>query len=95
LISIENIDLIQSRGDENDKRAYSGCVMHLSEHNCEQVPALVILTMNTFQRFLTDSDPLLRARALMGVSSIFQEEVLPAVIAAMNQPVGDLDRLRT
>ena len=58
-------------------------------HYAEQDPETAILSINTFQRSLSDSDPLVRASAIKVMSSIRSKEILPAVQSAVNQVIGD------
>ncbi|OHS98534.1 Adaptin N terminal region family protein [Tritrichomonas foetus] len=58
-------------------------------HYAEEDPDTAILSINTFQRSLSDSDPLVRASALKVMSSIRSKEILPAIQSAVNQVIGD------
>lgn len=58
-------------------------------HYAEDAPESIVLSVNTFQRSLTDSDPLTRALAMKVMSSIRSREVFPAVSDAIQQVVGD------
>ncbi|KAK8861043.1 hypothetical protein M9Y10_012735 [Tritrichomonas musculus] len=58
-------------------------------HYAEEDPETAILSINTFQRSLSDSDPLVRASALKVMSSIRSKEILPAIQSAVNQVIGD------
>ena len=58
-------------------------------HYAEEEPETIILSVNSFQRSLTDSDPLVRASAVRVLSSIRNKEVLPVVADAVNQVIGD------
>ncbi|EAY07231.1 Adaptin N terminal region family protein [Trichomonas vaginalis G3] len=49
----------------------------------------IVLAVNTFQRSLTDSDPLMRALAIKVMSSIRSRETIPAVRDAIIQVSGD------
>jgi len=58
-------------------------------HYADEALDTVVLSINTFQRSLTDYDPLLRALAVKVMSSIRSREILPAVQDAINQVIGD------
>ena len=54
-------------------------------HYAEESPETAILSINTFQRSLTDSDPIIRALAIKVMSSIRSKEILPAIQNAISQ----------
>lgn len=58
-------------------------------HYADEAPEEVILSVNTFQRCLTDSDPICRALAVKVMSSIRSREVLPHIQEAVTQVIGD------
>lgn len=58
-------------------------------HYADEAPEEVILSVNTFQRCLTDSDPICRALAVKVMSSIRSREVLPHIQEAVSQVIGD------
>lgn len=58
-------------------------------HYAEENPETAILSLNTFQKSLTDSDPIVRASALRVMSSIRSKESLPSVRAAVKQVIND------
>jgi AP-3 complex subunit beta len=58
-------------------------------HYADDALDSIVLAVNTFQRSLTDSDPLCRALAIKVMSSIRSREVLPAVKDAVQQVAGD------
>ena len=58
-------------------------------HYADESLDTVVLSINTFQRALTDSDPILRALAIKVMSSISTREILPAINEAINQVIGD------
>lgn len=58
-------------------------------HYAEESPETAILSINTFQRSLTDSDPIIRALAIKVMSSIRSKEILPAIQNAISQVIGD------
>lgn len=58
-------------------------------HYAEEAPDAAILSVNTFQRSLTDVDPLVRASALRVLSSIKNESVLPIVHDAVKEAIND------
>ena len=58
-------------------------------HYADDALDSIVLAVNTFQRSLTDSDPLCRALAIKVMSSIRSREVLPAVKDAIQQVAGD------
>ena len=58
-------------------------------HYADDALDSIVLSVNTFQRSLTDSDPFCRALAIKVMSSIRSREVLPAVKDAIIQVSGD------
>jgi AP-3 complex subunit beta len=58
-------------------------------HYADEANDTIVLSVNTYQRALTDSDPMCRALAVKVMSSIRSREVLPAVVEAINQVIGD------
>jgi len=58
-------------------------------HYADEAPESIVLSINTFQRSLTDSDPLCRALAIKVMSSIRSREVLPAIQDSVIQVIGD------
>lgn len=58
-------------------------------HYADEANETIMLSINTFQKSLTDSDPLCRALALKVLSSIKAREILPAIQDAVNQVIGD------
>ncbi|KAH0788093.1 Adaptin N terminal region family protein [Histomonas meleagridis] len=58
-------------------------------HYAAESPETSILSINTFQRSLTDSDPIVRALAIKVMSSIRSKEILPAIQNAVVQVIGD------
>lgn len=58
-------------------------------HYAEEAPDVVMLSVNTFQRSLTDSDPIVRALSIKVMSSIKLKDNLPAIFDAVNQVIGD------
>ena len=58
-------------------------------HYAEENPDTAILSLNTFQKSLTDSDPIVRASAIKVMSSIRSKEILPAIRTSVNQIIND------
>lgn len=58
-------------------------------HYAEENPDTAILSLNTFQKSLTDSDPIVRASAIKVMSSIRSKEILPAIRSSVNQVIND------
>lgn len=58
-------------------------------HYADDALDSIVLAVNTFQRSLTDSDPLMRALAIKVMSSIRSRETVPAVRDAIIQVSGD------
>ena len=58
-------------------------------HYAEEAPDAAMMSVNTFQKSLGDADPIVRASALRVLSSIKNEEVLPAVNEALKEAIGD------
>jgi AP-3 complex subunit beta len=58
-------------------------------HYAVDCPDTAILAVNSLQRALTDYDPIIRARAIMTISSLKIREVLPQISDAVNQVIGD------
>jgi AP-3 complex subunit beta len=61
----------------------------LLTHYAEEAPDSAMLSLNTFQRSLSDPDPLIRAQAVKALSSITLEDALPAIQSAVAQVIGD------
>ncbi|EAX98784.1 Adaptin N terminal region family protein [Trichomonas vaginalis G3] len=58
-------------------------------HYAEEANETIMLSINTFQKSLTDSDPLCRALAVKVLSSIRSREILPAIQDAVRTVIGD------
>ena len=58
-------------------------------HYADDALDSIVLSINTFQRSLTDSDPLCRALAIKVMSSIRSLEALPAIQDSISQVIGD------
>jgi AP-3 complex subunit beta len=58
-------------------------------HFAQDDPETAMLAINTFQRSLTDSDPMRRASAVKSLSSIALKDALPAIQDAIIQVIGD------
>jgi AP-3 complex subunit beta len=56
----------------------------------EQEPDLALLSVNTFQKDLSDSNPVIRAMALRVMSSIRVKVIAPIVLLAIRKCVADL-----
>lgn len=101
-IAMKNLIALMSKG--HDVSEYSPLVVQLvASHDplCRQLayvylsqyaedsPDAAILSVNTFQRSLTDSDPMVRAQALKVMSSIRNPDILTPIYDAVCQVIGD------
>jgi AP-3 complex subunit beta len=76
--------LIASTDPENRQLAHV-----FLTHYAQQQPDAMILSINTFQKGLTDPDPMVRASALRALSSARIDDILTAVQSAVANAVGD------
>lgn len=58
-------------------------------HYSSECTETVLLSINTFQRSLTDNDPIIRALAIKMISSIPQRDIIPQIQSAVEQVIGD------
>ncbi|KAK8882648.1 hypothetical protein M9Y10_045290 [Tritrichomonas musculus] len=58
-------------------------------HYANECAETVLLSINTFQRSLTDNDPIIRALAIKMISSIPQRDIIPQIQSAVEQVIGD------
>jgi AP-3 complex subunit beta len=72
-------------GDHQTKQLASVFLTHYAETD----PETAMLSINTFQRLLTESDPIIRARAVKSMSSVRLVDSLPAIQDAINKVIGD------
>ena len=59
------------------------------EQYADQNVESFMLCVNTFQKYLTDTDPIVRANSLKILSSLHKKEILPVLKDAINQVAGD------
>ena len=72
----------------NDPTSRNLAYIYLN-HYAGEDPETALLSLNTFQRSLSNSDPLERASAIRAMSSIRSKEILPAVLSAIKQIIND------
>ena len=58
-------------------------------HYASECLETVLLSINTFQRSLTDNDPIIRAMAVKMISSVPQQDIIPEIQSAVEQVIGD------
>jgi AP-3 complex subunit beta len=58
-------------------------------HFAQDDPETAMLAINTFQRSLTDNDPMRRASSIKSLSSIALKDALPSIQDAIAQVIGD------
>lgn len=58
-------------------------------HYADDALESIVLSVNTFQRSLSDQDPICRALALKTLSSIRSNEVMPVIKDTIQQVIGD------
>ncbi|OHT16129.1 Adaptin N terminal region family protein [Tritrichomonas foetus] len=58
-------------------------------HYASECMETVLLSINTFQRSLTDNDPIIRALAVKMISSVPQADIIPEIQSAVEQVIGD------
>lgn len=58
-------------------------------HYADEAIDFIVLSINTFQKSLQDSDPIVRALALKVMSTIRSREILPAIRDGIMQVAGD------
>lgn len=58
-------------------------------HYSNECTETVLLSVNTFQRSLTDNDPIIRALAVKMISSVPQKDIIPEIRSAVEQVIGD------